>query len=669
MIYILTNNPDFAKNPIYRFCGMDALITYLNSVQEVSTDAETKGFDPHTKALIALQLGDYDNQYIIDCATVDIRPLKAILESKLLILQNGKFDLKFLYKQGIYPRKIYDTFVAERTIYCGLDMMRAALDVLCERYCGVHLDKSVRVDIPKEGLTPRVIAYAADDIKYLPEIKRKQLAEARKKELVAVINLENRFTPCLAYIEYCGFKLDADKWKKKMEGDLTEMQKLEAQLNEWVMTQDMQPYIKQQLEFFQEQSCTINWASPLQVAEFFEDLGLDCTIQEKGVKKKSVEAPVIQKYAAEHEIVRIYLEYKKAQKVVTTYGDSFIQQINEVTGRVHTNFKQILDTGRISSGGKDRDRKVNLINFQNIPADPETRSCFVADEGNTLIICDYTGQEQVILANYSMDPGLLKFYDEGLGDMHSYVASLMYPELNGLSLEEIKTKHKDKRFNAKTAGFSINYGGVGATIAASQNISKEEGDKIYNSYFAAFPGLKAYFDEVRQQGLRDGYVLISPITKRKSYLPFYDRYKELEAVMTKSFWTKYREMKKEADAMYKEGLRPYPEFTEARKQVKDYFYYKGEIERKSLNFPIQGSSASITKMSCIYIYDYILDNNLFDIVKFVNTIHDENVLECPVSMADKIAEVVGNAMVKSGKFFCKRVPLLAVPEKSAYWKK
>lgn len=656
-------------NPIYRFCGMDALITYLNGVQEVSTDAETKGFDPHTKTLISLQLGDFDNQYIIDCSTVDIRPLKAILESKLLILQNGKFDLKFMYKQGIYPRKIYDTFVAERVLYCGLPMMRASLDHLTERYCGINLDKSVRVDIPKEGLSPRVIAYAADDIKYLGKIKEEQLKEARKKELVAVINLENRFTPCLAYIEYCGFKLDANKWKQKMEGDLAEMQKLESKLDEWVMVQGKQSYIKQQLEFFEPQTCTINWNSPPQVAEFFEDLGLDCTIQEKGKTKKSVEAAVIQKYSEEHEIVKMYLEYKKAQKVVSTYGESFISQINEVTGRVHTNFKQVLDTGRISSGGKDSDRKVNLINFQNIPADPETRSCFVSEEGNTLIICDYSGQEQVVLANYSMDEGLLKFYDEGLGDMHSYVASLMFPELKGLSFEEIKKNHKDKRQVAKTCSFAINYGGEGSTIAANQNITKAEGDKIYQAYFEAFPGLKTYFDQVKQQGLRDGYVLISPITKRKSYLPYYDRYKELEAVMTKSFWTKYREMKKEADAMYKEGLRPYPEFIEARKQVKDYFYYKGEIERKSLNFPIQGSSAETTKMSCIYIFDYILDNNLFDIVKFVNTIHDENVIECPVSIADKIAEVVGNAMVKSGKFFCKRVPLKAVPDLCTYWRK
>jgi DNA polymerase I-like protein with 3'-5' exonuclease and polymerase domains len=646
-------------NPIYRLAPITQLTTYLDSKQELFTDAETKGFDPYTKPLISLQVGDFDTQYIIDCETVNIKQFKVQLESKLLLLQNGKFDLKFLYHQGIYPRKIYDTFVAEKVLTCGLDFARAALDVLTEKYAGATLDKSVRVDIPKEGLSPRVISYAADDIKYLGIIRDAQMKLAAQQDLVAVINLENRFTPCLAYIEYCGFKLDENKWKAKMESDLALMQGFEKQLNEWVLNLGDKKYIQQQLNMFEEQTCTINWSSPGQVVKFFESLGMDCTVVEKGVAKKSVEAKAIKKYADDYEIVKIYLEYKQAEKVVTTYGDSFLQQINPVTGRIHTNFKQVLDTGRISSGGKDKDKKINLINFQNIPADPDTRACFVAEPGNTLIICDYSGQEQIVLANYSLDPGILKFYDQGLGDMHSYVASLIFPELQGLTLDEVKVKHKDKRQIAKTAGFSINYGGVGATIAANQGISKEEGDRVYEAYFKAFPGLNTYFTKARKQGLEDGYIFISPITKRKSYIPFYDKYTELANQITPKFWSDYRESKQ----------RNGPDFPAKKKIVKDYFYYKGEIERKSLNFPIQGSSAEITKISCMYIFDYIVEHNLFGIVKFANTIHDENVVEAPLEIAPQVAEVVGSSMVRAGKFFCKRVPLLAEPELSTYWKK
>lgn len=660
MIYIITNDTTkFPLNPIYRHSKQEDLIRYIESQEELHLDAETRGFDPHTKALLSLQIGDEMNQFVIDCDSVDIMFLKPYLEAKLIVGQNLKFDLLFLYIKGIYPRKIYDTFVVEKVISCGLDYVRAGLDSLAERYCGVHLDKSIRINIPKEGLTPRVISYAAADIKHLPEIKRKQIEALKAQDLLLTANLENRFTPCLAAIELSGFKLDADKWRAKMKKDLANMTSLEEQLNNWIVAQDLQEYIDQQLDMFSTQQILINWGSPLQVSKFFESLGLDCSVQVKGVVKKSVEAPVIEKYAKEHEIVRLYLNYKKAEKIVTTYGEGFLQQINPVTNRLHTRFKQVLDTGRTSSGGKDSDKKTSLINFQNVPADPETRSCFIASEGNVLVGADFIGEEAVMLANYSLDAGLLKFYDEGLGDTHSYVASLMFPELQGLSLEEIKTKHKDKRQAAKSVGFAVAYGGNGSTIAENMGVTKEEGDKIYDAYFEGFPGLKEYFDKVKRDSLDLGYILISPITKRKSYLSFYDKYHELSKVMTKQFWTKYRKLKEEGGS----------EFIDAKKLVKEYFYFKGEIEKKSLNFPIQGSSAEVLKIALIYLHDYILDNNLFDVVRIANIIHDEIVLDCRKDLAEKMRKVLMKYMVKAGEFYCKRVPLKVTCEITDYWKK
>ena len=86
--------------------------------------------------------------------------------------------------------------------------------------------------------------------------------------------------------------------------------------------------------------------------------------------------------------------------------------------------------------------------------------------------------------------------------MHSYVAFLMYPDIRRYNLEDlvpenlnyIKEEFKEKRTLAKNAGFSINYGGDGSTISANCNISKEDGDFVYKSYFKSFPGLRDYFD-------------------------------------------------------------------------------------------------------------------------------------------------------------------------------
>jgi DNA polymerase I-like protein with 3'-5' exonuclease and polymerase domains len=43
----------------------------------------------------------------------------------------------------------------------------------------------------------------------------------------------------------------------------------------------------------------------------------------------------------------------------------------------------------------------------------------------------------------------------------------------------------------------------------------------------------------------------------------------------------------------------------------------------ALNYPIQGSSAEITKLACIFIFNYLLANDLIGTVKFVNVIHDK----------------------------------------------
>lgn len=46
---------------------------------------------------------------------------------------------------------------------------------------------------------------------------------------------------------------------------------------------------------------------------------------------------------------------------------------------------------RITSGGKDKSARIEYVNLLNLPADEETRACFVAEEGNKWISIDYSG--------------------------------------------------------------------------------------------------------------------------------------------------------------------------------------------------------------------------------------------------------------------------------------
>jgi DNA polymerase-1 len=91
------------------------------------------------------------------------------------------------------------------------------------------------------------------------------------------------------------------------------------------------------------------------------------------------------------------------------------------------------------------------------------------------------------------------------------------------------------------------------------------------------------------------------------------------------------------------------------------------IQRRSFNFPVQGSGSDVTKLAACYMFDYILENKLFNKVKIVNLVHDEILIECPTSVEDKIAKKLEECMVKSGKIFFTRIPLEAEASIGNYW--
>lgn len=384
----------------YNKCSTQACIQYLEGFDEIQVDTETRGFDPHTKELLCLQLGDpnAEKQYVIDVSTVDVQEFKALLESKLLLLQNAKFDLRFLYKQNIIPTKIYDTYLAETNITLGDKYARKALDYLVYKYCKINLDKTIRGVIHKEGLSDRVIKYAAEDVQWLSEIKRKQLEKIKELGIQRAVDLDNAFVGALAYVEFCGFKLSRERWKHKMDNDFKHYLKCIDDLNQALVDYKLTKFVDSQLDMFDTRpKSAISWNSSQQVIPLMKYVGVDTSIEDKqtGELKDSVESKHIQKFSDKHPIVPLYIEFKKAEKNISTYGDNFLEQINPATGRIHTTFKQILNTGRMSSG----DKGDNTINIQNIPRDPDTRSCFIPEDGNSFVVSDYSGQLALLCGN------------------------------------------------------------------------------------------------------------------------------------------------------------------------------------------------------------------------------------------------------------------------------
>lgn len=697
MRYLITNQKSLFSNDNYEVITPNQALNLLTD-NLYGLDSETMGFDPYTKKLFTVQIGNFDTQFCIDCTTVDIRVFKDFFEcpDRTFILHNAKFDLRFFLHHRIVIKNVYDTYLGERLLYLGYPpgIIGMGLKDIAERYLQVELDKSVRGALHYEGLSDRVIIYGCDDVKYLIPLREAQLEKLKENGLGVAIGIENQFVIPLAYTEYSGIKLDPVKWKEKMAKDLVRKKEAESELSDWVIAHGNQKYIKEDNDLFTgyTKRCKINWNSPKQFIPLLEELGFNLLVKDKetGLMKKSTDKDVIEKQKTKSTISEPYLKYAEASTKVSNFGQNYLDMINPATGRIHTQFNQLVDTSRISSGGKDKDTDADTLNLQNIPADEETRACFIADKGNLLIDVDYSAQEDLVFVEYSREPKMIEFYNDKTRkrDGHSFTAKLCFPkELDGVKEEDVKVVRKDLRARAKTAKFTIHYGGNGLTIAKNLNIPDAEGLVIEKAYLTAYPNIDKYFKWVKKQMWDKGYILISPYTGHKAYIYDWSTLKKIERrFQGDNFWNNYRRLKQSYDgnSIYegKLGRKYLHDIVEAFANgeddfsndadalihiVKHFFKRKSASERQALNYPIQGCSAQISKIAAINYFKYLMENDLLFKVWIPDLVHDEIMAEAPEEIAQEQSKVLVDCMEKAGKMFVKVVELKAVPTVNTYW--
>jgi DNA polymerase I len=583
MIYFVSNTNSLSSN--FQSCTIDDVFIYCTDKKVLGVDTETEGFDFTCKKMIMFQIGDADNQYIIDTRFVSIEPLRSVLESTdiIKIFHNAKFDYKFIKKwSNIKCEGIYDTFLTELVISCGKSLGYGLKD-LCKRYLNVELNKEVRnlfIGLTGQPFTDDQIIYGAKDVEYLCKIKDLQLPDIQRYKLENVVQLENEVVSAFADMEYNGLDLDIEEWKKleSINTDKSDslligldlMIKQDKRLQKFVAT-----YIQADMFTPVEELRDINikWTSPKQVLEVFQTLlpNLD-NVNGKAMYKHRFKFPLIDKY----------VKYKEAMKLCTSYGDAFFKNLKG-DNKIHTNFHQILDTGRVSS---------SKPNMQQIPADNSFRNCFVAPEGWSFVSADYSSQELNVIAFGSKDPVWLKALEEGQ-DLHSTCAELVYGDKWISSAEGDCTylsrklkcncpKHKKLRTNVKTINFGLAYGMGPNKLADTLNISVDDAKILIEKYFVAFPAIKGFLDKLGNFGKRYGYIKTFPPYNRKRWF---------------TNW--------------------YPRIWDNKSSTMEL----GSIERASKNTPIQGASADMTKRALILMRGHI---NKFDLpVKLVMTVHDQ----------------------------------------------
>jgi DNA polymerase-1 len=631
---------------------IEECVNYLTSKKVIAVDTETTGLDPYLNKVIMLQVGDEQKQFIIDVRQVDPSPLKKILEDPQIckVLVNAKFDYKMLVTNfNIRLANVRDCMLQEQVLLGAKRGSYYSLEKLAKKYLNYSFaqepfvgkqisfeeeapSKSVRLEFLTLGdkpFTKPQIDYGVLDVLLPLRINRCQEKVLELEGCSVAAELENEFVLCLGDIELNGFFVDTFKWLKTYEQNLRRFNWTRYLLKEWLVTNNLSEYLD------------INWNSPKQVISLFKKIGIPTKIidrkksrgKEDPIYKDSIQKLHIKRWSEQYPIIPLYLKYKELQKATTSYGSKFLEHVHPTTGRIHSSYRQILNTGRVSSSSP---------NLQNITRGSEYRSCFTAStENKTLVVCDYSGQESRIMADISGDKNMINFFLNGDGDLHSYTARQMWPN-KFIS----KSETPELRYRAKILNFSIPYGISDYKLSKDFEIPRNAAKEFISDWFRTYPGISIHFEKSKKIARDKGYVLIDRVTGRRYYPPQHERY-----VYSKKFIDRWLACNWKVPKIF----------------WSDYFSALGSMDRAAQNYQIQGLGASMTKLATIYLRQWIKENNYWKHVHIVNVIHDEIVVECSRNLASEVSIKLKQCMESAGEKFCPKVPMIAQPVITNFW--
>ncbi len=296
-------------------------------------------------------------------------------------------------------------------------------------------------------------AGAADCALRLWQALRPRLSPNRATRLYE--QLERRLIPILGAMETAGVRVDA-----------VELRRLSADFGERMAAME--------LDIHRLAGRAFNLGSPKVLGEIlFDEMKLPGG-RRTAAGAWGTDASVLNTLAEQGaELPARILEWRQLAKLKSTYADALVNEINPVTGRVHTTFTMAATTtGRLSS---------NDPNLQNIPIRTEEggriRRAFVAEPGHVLVSADYSQIELRLLAHVADVPALSEAFAAGQ-DIHSRTAS----EVFGVPMADMTSL---VRRRAKAINFGIIYGISAFGLARQLQIEPGEAKLYIDAYFAA----------------------------------------------------------------------------------------------------------------------------------------------------------------------------------------
>jgi DNA polymerase I len=580
--------------------SFQSLLGHLSKQQEICFD--TKTTDPHplkakltgigfatepTKAWYVPVNGNLGTQRVLE----GLRPL--FEHSNIGFYgHNLKYNYHVLANHGIKIQKLsFDTILASYIL--NSHQRQHSLDsLLLESFGKIKrislsdlLGKGQKQICISEAPIEKVCAYCCEDVDFtlrLKQLLEKQLKERKLDKLL--YQLELPLLPVLAKMERQGIYVDLPFLKNMSEQISHEIRALENEIHSMAGTE-------------------FNLNSPLQLKKIlFEKLAIPFP---KRSKETSTGEEILDLLKETYPITGKILEYRKLEKLRSTYVDSLPLEVEATTHRIHCTFNQsVAATGRLSCQNP---------NLQNIPIRTEIgskiREAFRPEKkGWSYLAADYSQIELRLLAHMSEDPDMMQAFQNN-EDIHAHTAAAIY----NIPLNEVS---KTQRYSAKAVNFGIVYGQQAFGLSQALNISTAEASHFIETYFRRFSKVKDFIENSKEQARKSGRSVT--MTGRERLIP------EINS---------------------KNGM------------------IRSQAERLAINTPLQGTAADLIKKAMIEI-DIILKKHQ-TLGYMILQIHDELIFELPDFEIISLQPLIKNAMEQVFKL---KVPLIVDIAVGKNWK-
>lgn len=733
MIYLVTRNQQLFKSEFYEIISLEKSLEIINKWDIVQFDTETSGRDPHICKILCIQFGNRAAgiQVVVDTLTINILAYKEILETKLLVGHNLKFDTQFLYNYGIIPTKVWDTMIIEQLLHLGFDskFFHYSLQAVAERRLQIDIDKTTRGEIIWRGLDDKVVLYAAGDVVPLEDIRDQQIKECEQKACKVAAQIENAFVPVIAYLEWCGIRLDIEKWQMKMKDNEKKRDEALEKLNQWVVD-----YFKCHggtLDGYIEREHTIS-----------ECLGSHCEYYPYPTGAHNI-SPVMKETKKDEllglEYIRTYAKIKQRCEYITinNQGDLFSGwdlepkcNINWASSKQVIPFFQMLGFDTTAKDKKTGDAKDSVVEKvlakQKGIADDFLKLYFAYKE--KFKDCSTYGQNYIDAINPNTGRIHTTFWQLGaasgrmscgsrntntdLARLKNIVPSrCKYVQLQNLPSDEItRGSFIPKEGNLMTAcDYSALESRLGADIYNEPEMLEEflhrSGDM--HSLCAKL----VFHEELKDIAIEDIKEKRPDLRKKVKPIEFSQQFgggagavadalgcsKEEAQKFVKAYADGFKgitEFKKKGSAFVRThgyvlickhtGHKLYWEDFKKWREIEDLpeYIYKREYtteerkehesaaakwDRMALNAPTQGSGIAILKLSMTLFFKWLCQEGYFGKVLLCNLVHDEAVIEYPEKLKDIVVPKLQYYMEKGASVLCKKLPIPCVPETGLWW--